>query len=46
MAAITFEVIGREWYAKIAPSLAEATKEKIIRRPEVDAFPVIGIRQK
>jgi len=42
--ANTFEVIGREWYAKIAPSLADTTKEKIIRRLEVDAFPVIGNR--
>jgi integrase len=44
LAANTFEVIGREWYAKIAPSLADTTKEKIIRRLEVDAFPVIGNR--
>ncbi len=42
LAANTFEVIGREWYAKVAPSLADTTKEKIIRRLEVDAFPVIG----
>ena len=42
--ANTFEVIGSEWYAKIAPSLADATKEKIVRRLEVDAFPVIGNR--
>jgi integrase len=41
-AANTFEAIGREWYAKVAPSLADTTKEKIIRRLEVDAFPVIG----
>ncbi len=44
LAANTFEVIGRECYAKVAPSLAETTKEKIIRRLEVDAFPVIGDR--
>ena len=44
LAANTFEVIGREWYARIAPSLADTTKEKIIRRLEVDAFPVIGSR--
>jgi len=44
LAANTFEVIGREWYAKVAPSLADTTKEKIIRRLEVDAFPVIGNR--
>ena len=40
LAANTFEVIGREWYAKIAPMLADTTKEKIIRRLEVDVFPV------
>jgi integrase len=44
LAGNTFEVIGREWYAKIAPTLADTTKEKIIRRLEVDAFPVIGNR--
>jgi len=44
LAANTFEVIGREWYDKIAPTLANTTKEKIIRRLEVDAFPVIGSR--
>lgn len=44
LAGNTFEVIGREWYAKIAPTLADTTKDKIIRRLEVDAFPVIGNR--
>ena len=44
LAANTFEVIGREWYAKIAPTLADTTSEKIIRRLEVDAFSVIGSR--
>lgn len=44
LAANTFEVIGREWYDKIAPTLATTTKEKIIRRLEVDAFPLIGNR--
>lgn len=38
----TFEAVGRAWYAKVAPTLADTTKEKIIRRLEVDAFPVIG----
>ena len=37
-------MIGREWYAKVAPTLEETTKTKIIRRLEVDAFPVIGNR--
>jgi len=44
LAANTFEVIGRQWYAKVAPTLEETTKTKIIRRLEVDAFPVIGNR--
>ncbi len=44
LAANTFEAVGREWYAKVAPSLASTTKTKIIRRLEVDAFPVIGNR--
>ena len=44
LAANTFEAVGREWYAKVAPSLASTTKTKIIRRLEVDAFPVTGNR--
>lgn len=44
LAANTFEVIGREWYAKTAPTMAESTKQKLLRRLEVDVFPVIGHR--
>ena len=44
LAANTFEVIGREWYAKTAPILADTTREKLLRRLEVDVYPVIGNR--
>jgi hypothetical protein len=37
-------VIGREWYAKTAPTLADGTKEKLLRRLEADVYPVIGDR--
>ncbi|MGP1678024.1 MAG: Arm DNA-binding domain-containing protein, partial [Burkholderiales bacterium] len=30
LAANTFEVIGREWYAKISPSLADTTKDRVV----------------
>lgn len=43
-AANSFEVVAREWYAKTALSLADSTREKLIRRLEVDVFPVIGNR--
>jgi hypothetical protein len=36
-------VIGREWYAKTAPKLAENTKAKLLRFLEVDVFPWIGV---
>ncbi|CAG4883732.1 Putative protein IntB [Georgfuchsia toluolica] len=38
----TFEVIGRQWYAKTAPTLAESTKETLLRRLEMDVFPLMG----
>jgi len=44
VAANSFEAIGREWYAKTAPTMAESTKEKLLRRLEVDVYPVIGSR--
>ena len=44
LAANTFEVIGREWYAKTAPMLAENTKSKLLRFLETDVFPWIGAR--
>jgi len=43
-AANNFEVVAGEWYAKTALSLADSTGEKLIRRLEVDVFPVIGNR--
>ena len=44
LAANTFEIIGRAWYAKTAPMLAENTKAKLLRFLEVDVFPWIGTR--
>jgi integrase len=44
LAANTFEVIGREWYAKTAPALAENTKTKLLTFLEKDVFPWIGSR--
>jgi len=44
LAANTFEVIGREWYAKTAPMLADNTKAKLLRFLETDVFPWIGAR--
>jgi integrase len=44
LAANTFEVIGREWYAKTSPTLAETTKSKMLKYLEGDVFPVIGHR--
>ena len=44
LAANTFEVIEREWYAKTSPMLAENTKAKLLRFLETDVFPWIGAR--
>ena len=44
LAANTFEVIGREWYAKTAPKLADNTKAKLLTFLEKDVFPWIGAR--
>ena len=44
LAANTFEVIGREWHAKIAPSLADSTRIKLLTFLEQDVFPWIGAR--
>lgn len=44
LAANTFEAIGREWYAKTAPKLAQNTKTKLLRFLEGDVFPWIGAR--
>ena len=44
LAANTFEVIGREWFGKTAPALADNTKGKLLRFLETDVFPWIGAR--
>jgi len=44
LAANTFEVIGRDWYAKTAPTLAESTKGKLLKYLESDVFPILGSR--
>ncbi len=44
LAANTFEVIGREWYAKTAVTLADSTKAKLLKFLEADVFPWIGAR--
>ena len=44
LAANTFEVIGREWYTKTAPMLADNTKAKLLTFLEKDVFPWIGTR--
>ena len=41
-AANSFEVVAREWYAKMAPNWAEHHGDRIIRRFERDIFPWIG----
>lgn len=43
-AANTFEVIGREWYAKVSASMAESTKDNLLRRLEAYIYPRIGDR--
>lgn len=42
--ANSFEVVGREWFAKISPSWAKGHADKIIRRLERDLFPWLGSR--
>jgi integrase len=41
-AANSFEVVGREWFAKHSPSWAPSHASKIIQRLEKDIFPWIG----
>lgn len=43
-AANSFEVVGREWFAKNSPGWAKGHAEKIIRRLERDIFPWLGSR--
>src|SRR5581483_6350434 len=40
----SFEVIAREWYAKQAPTWADAHGDRILRRLERDVFPWLGGR--
>ncbi|MDO9006698.1 MAG: integrase arm-type DNA-binding domain-containing protein [Thiobacillus sp.] len=42
--ANSFEVVAREWFAKISPSWAKGHADKIIRRLERDLFPWLGSR--
>ena len=44
LAANTFEVIAREWHAKVASNQAETTYTKRLRFLEGDVFPFIGHR--
>lgn len=43
-AANSFEVVAREWYAKMATNWVPSHGEKIIRRLERDIFPWIGTK--
>ncbi|MXS82155.1 tyrosine-type recombinase/integrase [Nitrosomonas oligotropha] len=43
-AANSFEVVGREWFAKYSPTWASNHGDRIIRRFERDIFPWIGGR--
>jgi integrase len=42
--ANSFEVLAREWHASRAPSWAPGHADKILRRFELDVFPVLGFR--
>jgi integrase len=44
LSANSFEVIGREWFAKMKPEWADSHADKIIARLERDVFPWIGKR--
>ena len=43
-AANRFEVIGREWYAKVSASMAPSTKDNLGRRLDAYIYPAIGDR--
>ena len=43
-AANSFEIVGREWFARYSPTWAESHATKIIRRLEADIFPWLGGR--
>ncbi|MFP5460421.1 MAG: tyrosine-type recombinase/integrase, partial [Gammaproteobacteria bacterium] len=40
----SFEVVAREWYAKMSPRWAASHGDKVIRRLERDVFPWLGAR--
>jgi len=42
LAANSFELIARQWYAKVSPSLADSTNTKNLKFLEGDVFPWIG----
>ncbi|MGH8501345.1 MAG: tyrosine-type recombinase/integrase [Gammaproteobacteria bacterium] len=42
LAADSFEIVAREWFAKQAPNWADSHSSKIIRRLELDVFPHVG----
>jgi integrase len=44
LAANSFEVIAREWHAKVSTCQAETTQKKRLRFLETDVFPYIGNR--
>ncbi|MBD5805329.1 Prophage CP4-57 integrase [Azoarcus sp. Aa7] len=44
VAANSFEAVAREWYARQATVLKDSTKDKLLRRLEVDVLPYIGAR--
>lgn len=44
LAANSFEVIGREWFAKMKPEWVESHSSKIMARLERDVFPWLGKR--
>ena len=44
LSANSFEVIGREWFAKMKPEWADSHADKIMARLERDIFPWLGKR--
>lgn len=44
LAANSFEVIGREWFAKMKPEWVDSHADKILARLERDIFPWLGSR--
>ncbi|MCC4114656.1 tyrosine-type recombinase/integrase [Aromatoleum toluclasticum] len=44
LAANSFEAVARDWYAHHAAVLTDSTKEKLLRRLEVDVLPYLGSR--